>query len=229
VTVIQIYTFTDVEQAQEAAALGVDNIGFVAGKYGVVHGELTFVEARRLADSLHARATRVALTMATDVDEIVRMAEAVGPDVVHVSTDPDDVGPAAMTELRRRLPESTKLMKAIPVSDESAVAAAQHYAEMSDYLLLDTKVRGLPGVGASGRTHDWHISRRIVESVSIPVILAGGLTPENVRQSMQAARAWGVDSNTGTNIAGGSAAKDMERIRAFVAAVRAQDQADAGS
>ena len=46
---------------------------------------------------------------------------------------------------------------------------------------------------------------------------------------MQAARAWGVDSNTGTNIAGGSAAKDMQRIRAFVAAVRAQDQADAGS
>ena len=91
---------------------------------------------------------------------------------------------------------------------------------MSDWFLLDTKVRGLPGVGASGLTHDWRISRRIVESVGIPVILAGGLSAENVAGAIEAVQPWGVDSNTATNAPGSPVEKDLDRIRAFVAAVR---------
>lgn len=218
--IIQIYAFTNIEQAQAAAELGVDHIGFVAGQYGIVHGELSFDQAYHLAASLPPQATRVALTMATDVDEIVRMADTVRPDIIHISSDPDEVGPAAMEQLRERLPDSVRLMKALPVDDESSIAVAQQFARVSDLLLLDTKVRGLPGVGASGRTHDWSISRRIVERLSIPVILAGGLTPENVAAAIDVAQPWGVDSNTSTNLPGDPVAKDFDRIRAFVAAAR---------
>ena len=77
----------------------------------------------------------------------------------------------------------------------------------------------MPGVGATGRIHDWRISRKIVESVSIPVILAGGLTPENVPQAIQAVYPAGVNSNTSTNIPGDPVEKDMVRIRSFVKAV----------
>ncbi len=94
------------------------------------------------------------------------------------------------------------------------------YSAVSDLILLDTKVRGMPGVGATGRTHDWQVSRRIVEAVQIPVILAGGLGPENVAAAIRAVGPWGVDSNTRTNIAGDPAAKDMDRVRAFVRQVR---------
>lgn len=218
--IIQIYALTDIEQAQRAAEMGVDHIGFVAGRYGVVHGELSFAEARKLADSLPPRTIRVALTMAESVDEILRMADAVQPDIVHVSSDTDCVGPGAMASLRKRLPVTTRLMKALPVDDEGSIDVARRFAQTSDLLLLDTKVHGLAGVGASGRTHDWRISRRIVESVSVPVILAGGLSPENVAASIEAVRPWGVDSNTATNLPGSSVAKDMERIRAFVSAAR---------
>ena len=79
----------------------------------------------------------------------------------------------------------------------------------------------MPGIGATGRLHDWRISRRIVESVPVPVILAGGLSPENVMDAMQAVQPWGVDSNTHTNLPGSPVEKDMQRIREFVAAVRA--------
>ncbi len=75
--IIQIYAFTDIAQAVEAAEMGVDHIGFIAGDYGLVSGELSFTEARRLAQALPPHTVRVALTMAVQVDEILRMADAV--------------------------------------------------------------------------------------------------------------------------------------------------------
>ena len=219
--IIQIYAFTRIDQAVEAAEMGVHQIGFVAGDYGLVSGELSFAAARRLAQSLPPHIVRVALTMATQVDEILRMAEAVEPDVVHISTDLEDVGVPELQRLRRRLPASIRLMKAIHVSSEESIGDAQRFAEVSDLLLLDTKVSGMPGIGATGRLHDWSFSRRIVESVGVPVILAGGLSPENVAGAMQAVQPWGVDSNTHTNLPGSPVEKDMRRIRAFVDAVRA--------
>jgi phosphoribosylanthranilate isomerase len=111
-------------------------------------------------------------------------------------------------------------MKALPVEDDGSIALAHRFAPVSDVLLLDTKVRGLPGVGASGRAHDWSISRRIVDSVSAPVILAGGLSPENVAEAIRVAQPWGVDSNTATNRPGDPLAKDMNRVREFVLAAR---------
>lgn len=218
--IVQIYAFTNIEQAVEAAQVGVDHIGFVAGRYGQVHGELSFAEARRLVQALPRNVRSLALTMATEVDEIMRMVDAVQPDIVHLSTDPHAVGLVSMEALRRRLPAGVGVMKAIPVENEGSIALAKEFARLSDYLLLDTKVTGMPGVGATGRTHDWDISRRIVTEAGIPVILAGGLTPENVREAIRRVQPAGVDANTGTNLAGSPVEKDMQRIRRFVEGAR---------
>jgi phosphoribosylanthranilate isomerase len=219
--IIQIYAFTHINEAISAAEMGVNHIGFVAGDYGLVPGELGLREARRLSDALSGKAVRVALTMAVEVEEILRMAEAVRPDVVHISTDLEAVGLEALGMLRRRLPGTIRLMKAIHIADERNITDALRFAPVSDILLLDTKVAGMPGIGATGRTHDWGISRRIVESVEVPVILAGGLTSHNVQQAIRAVRPWGVDSNTATNLPGSPVEKDMERVRIFVQAARA--------
>ncbi len=219
--IVQIYAFTDPETAVAAAELGVDQIGFVAGHYDEkVPCELSFAEARRLVEALPATARAVALSMSADVDEILRMAEAVGPAFVHVSTDPLVVGLEAMAKLRKRLPAAIRLMKAIPVGGPESVQMARDFAAVSDVLLLDTKIAGLPGVGVTGLTHDWNISRQIVEAVSIPVILAGGLSPQNVAEAIRVVQPWGVDSNTATNIPGDTEKKDLARIAAFVRAAR---------
>ncbi|MHB8806687.1 MAG: phosphoribosylanthranilate isomerase [Anaerolineaceae bacterium] len=217
--IIQIYAFTDVATALEAAKLGVNHIGFVAGKYGEVPAELTFKEAREIVTALPAQTTAVALTMAEDVDEILRMTEEVKPDIVHVSSDLDRVGVEAMRELRSRMDKNIRLMKAIPVEDESSIKIAQQYAAVSDLLLLDTKRTGFPGVGATGFTHDWNISRRIVEAVGVPVIMAGGLTAKNVNAAIDKIHPWGVDSNTSTNVPGSNTDKDINLIAEFVKAI----------
>lgn len=218
--IVQVYAFTRIDQALQAVDMGVDHIGFVAGDYGQVYAELSFKQARALAAALPPNVHSVALTMATDIDEILRMAELVEPDIVHISTDPMDVDFDAMRQLKQRLDPSIKLMKAIPVTDEASIALASDFAPLCDYILLDSKVIGMPGVGATGVTHDWSLSRRIVEATSIPIILAGGLTPENVAGAIKRVRPAGVDSNTGTNVAGSSFEKDMHRIREFVEVVQ---------
>ncbi len=222
--IVQIYAFTDPQQAREAALMGVDHVGFVAGDYGLVPGENSFVRARQIIEALPPGATAVALTMSTDVDEIVRMAEFVRPQIIHISTDMEDVPLPAMQALKQRLPAGVKLMKAISVTDESSLAAALKFAAASDFLLLDTKSSEIAGIGVSGLTHDWNISRQIVEQAGIPVILAGGISAENVAEGMRRVRPYGVDSNTHTNIPGEMVAKDMRRIQAFVAAVRAAEK-----
>jgi phosphoribosylanthranilate isomerase len=220
--IIQIYAATTIANALQMAALGVDHVGFVAGDYGAVYGELTFTQARALVDALRGKASSSALTMSTDTAEILRMAAAVQPDIIHISSDTEAVDVAAMRYLRQQLPASIALMKAIHVAGPESIATAARFAAVSEILLLDTKVTGMPGVGATGVTHDWGISRTIVEQVGgqAQVILAGGLVPENVAAAIAAVQPWGVDSNTGTNRPGDPVQKDMARVQAFVAQVR---------
>ena len=220
--IIQIYAATTVANALHMAALGVDHVGFVAGDYGEVYGELNFTQARALVDALKGKASSSALTMSTDTAEILRMAAAVQPDIIHISSDTEAVDVAAMRYLRQQLPASVALMKAIHVAGPESIATAARFAAVSDILLLDTKITGMPGVGATGVTHDWDISRAIVQQVNeqARVILAGGLVPENVAAAIAAVQPWGVDSNTGTNIPGDPVQKDMARVQAFVAQAR---------
>jgi phosphoribosylanthranilate isomerase len=92
--------------------------------------------------------------------------------------------------------------------------------EVADFLLLDSYRPADEQIGALGVTHDWRISRRIVEISAIPVILAGGLGPDNVADAIRVVRPAGVDSKTRTDRAG-SHAKDLERVRRFHEAARA--------
>ena len=218
--IIQIYAFTDPETGTAAVNLGVDQIGFVAGKYGIVQGELSFKEAHEIVSTLPPEGTAVALTMSGDVEEILRMASVVKPGIIHSSSDVHMVDASKMKKLRSRLPREIRLMKAIPVGGKESIELAQTYAHVSDLLLLDTKTEGFPGVGATGFTHDWTISKQIVASVDIPVIMAGGLTAGNVGDAILEIQPWAVDSNTSTNVPGSRVEKDLERIRAFVNAVK---------
>ena len=224
--IIQIYAFTDIKVILQAVAAGVDQIGFVAGKYDLVHGELDFTTAKAFAREIPKPARSVALTMSVDVNEILRMAEIVHPDILHISSETGAVGFDQLTEIRTRLDRSIKLMKAIDVTDRTSIDTAVHFSSVADILLLDTKVKGFPGVGATGKTHDWNISREIVALSRIPVILAGGLNARNVQAAILSVNPWGVDSNTSTNIPGDPLKKDIIRIREFTKAVRSTNQGE---
>jgi phosphoribosylanthranilate isomerase len=114
------------------------------------------------------------------------------------------------------------IMRSVPVVDEASIAIACTYHRIVDFLLLDSHRPSDRQVGALGITHNWSISRSIVELVRAPVILAGGLGPENVTEAIRVVGSAGVDSKTKTDRAG-SHAKDIDKVRRFHEAARAAD------
>ena len=215
---VQIYTAQKPEEAQALLALGVDHVGVTPADLGLP-GEVGFDTARAIAE-VTGDGTCVALTVSADLDEIEVMVTAVKPDILHLCGPEGELPPEKVSRLRNRL--ALPIMQAISVAGPEAIAEALAYQEVADYLILDTIDPEISGIGASGTTHDWNISREIVQRVNIPVILAGGLSPENVAEAAAYVRPWGVDSLTHTNypLPGGGFRKDMQRVAAFVQAAR---------
>lgn len=127
-----------------------------------------------------------------------------------------------MSRIRAALP-GVQIMCTIPVLGADAVSDARRYEDVADFLLLDTMDPATSVVGATGQTHDWDVSAAVVTAVHTPVVLAGGLGPDNVTAAAVArVRPAGVDSETHTSRADDRRRKDPERVRAFVRAARAR-------
>lgn len=109
----------------------------------------------------------------------------------------------SLSDIKYALP-AIKLVQVIHVIDENSVEEAIEAAEQADAILLDSgnpnlKIKEL---GGTGRTHDWSLSRKIRESIRKPLFLAGGITPENVRQALDEVEPFGIDLCSGVRTDG---------------------------
>jgi phosphoribosylanthranilate isomerase len=152
----------------------------------------------------------------------VRVTAALLPDILHLGAAPQHLSLAQLRTFKAEFPQVSR-MRSIPVVDESNIALARSYEGVADWLLPNSYEAGDHQIGALGVTHDWELDRRIIESVRIPAIIAGGLGPENVREAIRCAHPAGVDSKTKTDKSDGSHTKDLQKVSAFVAAARRLD------
>jgi phosphoribosylanthranilate isomerase len=211
---VQIFEVQTPEEAAALAGLGVDHIGVLVGD-GAFPRELSIARTSAIFAAVPAGKKRVALSLSANLEEVIRVVAETRPDIVQVQAEIDFS--VAMTRvLKMRYPQ-IPIMRAIPVIDETSIAIAASYKGVADFLLLDSYDPGTRQFGALGRVHDWSLSRRIVDEVGIPVILAGGLGPENVAAAIAAVRPAGVDSKTKTDRPNGGS-KDLAKVEAFVAA-----------
>jgi len=201
------------------AELGADQIGVVVGERGTVWDEVDFEAANAIFGAIKTGTTKVALTLSSQTSEIETVIRAVHFDVLHVAAGVDGVQADQVADLKRRHP-GLRVIRTIPVTGPEAALAAKAFEDVADYLVLDSRDPDTMSVGATGRRHDWAISAKIVVTVRTPVILAGGLSPDNVREAIRTVRPWGVDSNTLTSRADDPTRKDPERVRRFIEAAR---------
>jgi phosphoribosylanthranilate isomerase len=211
--IVQIYEIGNPIEAGQVAETGVDHIGLLVGD-GEFPRELSFDDAKTILEAIPRSAQKVVLTLSRDMNAIERIAAALHPDILHLGTVPEGISPADVRDLKRKFPE-IKIMRSIPVTGLESIGIAKKYDGIVDFLLLDSHKQGDTQIGATGIVHDWTISRLIVESVRVPVILAGGLGPENVAEAIRQVHPSGVDSKTKTD-KDGSHEKDIEKVRAFV-------------
>ena len=215
--IIQIYEINNSVEAKAIADMGADHLGVLVGK-GRFPRELGFRQAKDIFSSLPSGARAVALSLSPDLADIMEVVEKTGPHILHIGTVLENILPADVLSLKSRFP-GLAIMRAIPVIDEQSIKAAKSYDGLVDWLLLDTYNKGETQIGAVGETHDWLISREIVASVEIPVILAGGLGADNVAGAIRAVRPAGVDSKTKTDKEAGTG-KDLDKVKQFVEAAR---------
>ena len=214
---VQIYTLQSVSEAKKVASLGVDHVGITPANIGLP-GEVSLETGKDICASL-TETTTVAISVSNNISEIIDMVLFVKPDILHLCGNPGSISVNDIEKIKEKLLDTEiQIMYAISVDSTEAIQNAIDYSNVSDYLILDTSTTDVEGIGASGKTHDWNISRSIVENVNIPVILAGGISIENVQEAIAKVKPWGVDSLTHTNklMDDGSFIKDFKKVEEFV-------------
>jgi phosphoribosylanthranilate isomerase len=205
---VKICGLRRVEDALAAAAAGVDAVGCLVGVDDAVADRVAPAAARSIFAALPPFIARVLVTHKTALADVVALTRETAATVVQLHGEFPLV---AISALREAVPYAA-IVKSVHVTGEEAIAAAAAAARVADAVLLDSRTRGR--IGGTGKTHDWSISARIVAASVKPVILAGGLTPDNVAAAIAAVHPHGVDANSGTRGADGW--KDPARMQAFV-------------
>ena len=180
---VQIYEITSPEEARALGELGVDHIGVLVGD-GSFPRERTIDQARLIFSAIPPTSKGSALLLSADLELIARVVSELKPAILHLGASTDLLTPATVQDLKQKWPAVT-VMRSIPVVDQESIAIAESYDRIADMLLLDTHRPGDIQIGALGMTHDWEIDKKIVESTHIPVIIAGGLGPDNVVDAVQ--------------------------------------------
>lgn len=243
--IVQIYEIQTPDEAETMVEIGVDHVG------SVILDQDSW-KNREILDTVltvgQSRAKSSLIPLFDNADRISFALDYYRPDIVHFCDaaidDPDGWEAACgrmisvQATVRERFPEIA-IMRSIPVPlpgemlPVPMIVFARYFEPLSDYFLTDTYVT--PGgvqsdakqpvagfIGITGKTCDWDMAAQLVKESHIPVILAGGLSPDNVSGAIAAVRPAGVDSCTNTNAVDESGSpirfqKDNEKVARFVA------------
>ena len=187
-----------------AAYFGADAVGVVSVPESKRYVKLP--DAKELFSAVPPFIARVVVAAPGKMSEI-RDIEKCGADYLQLH-GVEDLG------FIKEIGEGTrlKLIKQLYVTGPESVEQARQYSDAVDAILLDTRTKD--GMGGTGKVHDWKISKKIVSSIDKPVILAGGLNPDNVSEAIAKVGPYAVDVASGVESSPGI--KDKERIKQFL-------------
>ncbi|MGD9873567.1 MAG: phosphoribosylanthranilate isomerase [Kiritimatiellia bacterium] len=214
--VIQIAGVMDRAEAAMLIDCGVTYLGFPL-RLAYHKEDLPEAEAGEIIRSLPAGCAGVLITYLDKAKEINQFCHDLGARHVQLH------GEIAVAELKklRKLNPDLMVFKSLVVAQDNLDDLKKTVKDLSplvDAFITDTFDPATGARGATGKTHDWKISRMLVELSPKPVILAGGLNAENVKEAILAVRPAGVDSHTG--VEGPDGRKDRGKVEQFVQEAR---------
>ena len=194
-----------------AAAInsGADAVGFITDVPVDSPRKITLAEASLLISKVPLFVTTVLVIMPENAHQAVRMIQAARPVAVQIHNA------LPLSELVKIKETGVKLIKTIQVYRDSKadmlIKQIKQFSGVADAILLDTALDGK--TGGTGVPHNWEISSKVVLNACIPVILAGGLKPENVGDAVKCVRPYAVDTASGVETGG---KKDEKKVMDFI-------------
>jgi phosphoribosylanthranilate isomerase len=204
---VKICGITREEDLAFAVAAGADAVGFLVGVPSSPRN-LTLEKAKTLLQQVPIFVDSVVVTAPQSIDELAEICEKLKPKAIQIHGKKT----FDASEIREKI-KNVHLIKTIYVTKDALNEKAIEDLKTFDAVLLDSFTKGQ--YGGTGKVHDWTLSRQIREAIeSIPVILAGGLKPENVKEAILTVQPYAVDVASGVELY--PAVKDHKKIRAFV-------------
>jgi phosphoribosylanthranilate isomerase len=216
-TWIKICGMTNLEDAQAAADAGADAVGFVF--YEKSPRNIDPEAAKNIIAKLPTKLEKVGVFVHGSNGQMEKIAQQAGLTGVQVHADPSLNGQPP----EPRLPPQFKRYAALPAKlffgeKGQGLQWFLPRGRRIDAIFLDSSTERLPG--GTGEVFDWERAAPTVGLIGrmIPIVVAGGLTPDNVNEAMRVLEPWGVDVSSGVEESPGK--KDPQKIRAFIQAVR---------
>jgi phosphoribosylanthranilate isomerase len=243
--IVQVYEIQTPEEARALVEMGVDHVGSVITNVDARHDPII----RQTIDVVREfGAVSSLIPLYTDIEAVIDTILYYQPHIIHFCDrleDPDHPAVDAAVALQQAVKDrflDIRITRSIPIEQQAdgksqtILRLAARLEPVSDFFLTDTVIGGAPEtvdgdqpvegfVGITGLTCDWTVAAQLVVQSRIPVILAGGISPENVTAGIRQVAPFGVDSCTCTNAldANGQPVrfkKDMVRVEALVGQVR---------
>lgn len=212
---IKICCISSIDEARLATRYGANALGLV-GPMPSGPGPIEIPLIREIAASINPGVASFLLTCATSAEGIMDIYSKTFPQVLQLvdAVDHTDV----YSNLRKEIPQ-VKIVQVIHVTGPESLDESLLVAPHVDGILLDSGNPKLTikELGGTGRVHDWSVSRAIVEQSGVPVFLAGGLNPDNVREAIDKVNPYGVDVCSGLRRDG---KLDETLLRNFISSVR---------
>jgi phosphoribosylanthranilate isomerase len=213
-TRVKVCCIASEAEAAMAVRMGASAIGLVS-RMPSGPGPISEQRIREIAATVPPGIATFLLTCETTAEPIIAQQRFCRANTLQLV---DEVDTGVHQRLRDALP-GVSLVQVIHVRDDDAIRQAAAVAPVVDAILLDSGNPSLSTkeLGGTGRAHDWAVSRRIRDSVDVPVFLAGGLNPQNVAKAIDQVAPFGVDVCSGLRTNG---KLDETKLRDFMLAVR---------
>ena len=209
---IQIAGVKDADEADMLINCGVNYLGFPL-RLAVQDEDLAENEAAEIIKSLSPPQYGVLITYLDEADDIIYLIDKLGCSIVQVH---GEISVEELTSLKSAKPDIA-IIKSLIVSEDNLNELMNEVDKQTRYVdafITDTYDHSTGASGATGKTHDWNVSRTLVDISSKPVILAGGLNEANVYEAIKFVNPAGVDTHTGVERQDGR--KDERLTRIFV-------------
>ena len=187
---VKICCISSIEEATLAVAYGAAAIGLVGrmpSGPGIITDELIHAIAKTVPPPTHT----FLLTSETTTDNIIEHHKKVNTTTIQIV---DALSGREYHKIREAIP-NVQLVQVIHVLDEGSIKEAIEISEFVDAILLDSGNPNLPTkvLGGTGKTHNWDLSKKIREEISLPVFLAGGINKDNIKKAIEHVQPYGID------------------------------------